>query len=378
MESATRYTEGVISRRALLAAGVALAGCRKKRSTGFPGYAFVANEEGKAVAAVDLTAFAVIRHIRLDAEPADVLSSQTLPSVYALTPSTGTIHEIPADHLVVRRKVSRGVSAISMRLQRDRLLVLYNHPRRLSVLETQKLAPATEIALPGDPLDFDVTGDGRASVISFGREGRVALADLDTRKLRMIETGTEMGIVRFQSDGRALIAADVGRRQLMIYDVETARLITRLPLSVRPDNFCFNADGGQLFVTGEGMDAVVVVYPYHTPQVAETVLAGRAPGAMAASRTRPPYLFVANPPSGEVTIMNIRTRRVVAVAAVGAEPGYIAVTPDQQYALVLNRKSGDMGVLRIHENLANRQKSAALFTMIPVGSKPVSATIREA
>ena len=44
----------------------------------------------------------------------------------------------------------------------------------------------------------------------------------------MIDTSTEMGILRFQSDGRALIAADVGRRMLMVYDVASARLIARL------------------------------------------------------------------------------------------------------------------------------------------------------
>jgi hypothetical protein len=265
-----------------------------------------------------------------------------------------------------------------MRLAGGNLLVLYQSPQKISVVAVETMRQEFEIRLPGQPYDFEVSADGQTAAISFGREGRIALIDLETRKRRVIDTGTEMGIVRFQSDGRALVAADLGRRMLMIYDVASARLITRLPISVRPENLCFNADGGQLFVTGEGMDAVVVVYPYHTPQVAETVLAGRAPGAMAATNTRPPYLFIANPASGEVTIMNINTRRIVAVATVGAEPGYVAVTPDQQYALVLNRASGDMGVLRIHENIANRQKSAALFTMIPVGSKPVSATIREA
>lgn len=356
-----------------------LAGCRKKRSTGFPGYAFVANEEGQAIAAVDLTAFAVIRHIHLDGKPTDVVASPAVPSVYALTADTGTVHEIPMDHLQVRSKVQRGSSAISMKLAGRSLLVLYRSPRKIVSLALENsMRPAWEIPLPAEPIDFDVTEDGQTVAVSFGREGSVALIDAQTRKVRKIDTSTEMGIVRFQSDGRALIAADLGRRMLMIYDVATARLITRLSLSVRPDNFCFNTDGGQLFVTGEGLDAVVVVYPYHTPQVAETVLAGRGPGAMAASNTSPPYLFVANPPSGEVTILNITMRRVMAVAAVGAEPAVVAVTPDQQYALVLNRKSGDMGVLRIHTDMANRHKSAGLFTMIPVGSKPVSAAIREA
>ena len=348
----------------------------------------MANEEGRAIAAVDLTAFAVIRHIHLDGQPTDVVASPVVRSIFALTPQTGTVHEIPIDQLRVSRRMQRGGSAITMRTNGRSLLVLYRSPRKISALALDTLQPSWEVDLPGEPLDFDATGDGQTIAVSFGREGRVALIDPKTRGMRVMSTDTEMGTVRFQSDGRALIAADVGRRMLMIYDVASARLITRLPLAVRPDNFCFNSDGGQLFVTGDGLDAVVVVYPYHTPQVAETVLAGHGPGAMASSNTSPPYLFISNPPSGEVTILNITTRRVLAAAAVGGEPGYVAVTPDQQYALVLNRTSGDMGVLRIHSRIANSLntlggrsplwKSAGLFTMIQVGSKPVCVAIREA
>jgi len=50
-----------------------LAGCARKRSTGINGYAFVANEEGHNIAAVDLTAFAVAKHIRLDAAPTAII-----------------------------------------------------------------------------------------------------------------------------------------------------------------------------------------------------------------------------------------------------------------------------------------------------------------
>jgi DNA-binding beta-propeller fold protein YncE len=368
----------VISRRSFVAAGIALAGCEKKRNTGFGGYAFVANEDGQAIAAVDLSAFAVIRHIRLNAKPTDVVStrSRSLTSVYALTPSNGSVHEIPTDNLSVRASISRGSLAQSMRIHGRQLFVLYRSPRRLSIIGLDHFRPERDLSVPGEPHDFDIASDGKIAAVSYGREGRFSFVDLEHGSIRTLDTNTELGIVRFQSDGRALIVADVGRRMLLIYDVETARLITRLPLAVRPDNMCFNADGGQLFVTGEGLDAVVVVYPYHTPQVGETVLAGRGPGAMAATNTEPAYLFIANPDSGEVSIMNIRTRRPVAVATVGADPRYIAITPDQQYALVLNRQSGDMGVIRIHADIGNRQKSAGLLTMIPVGSRPVSATIR--
>ncbi|MGH9667299.1 MAG: YncE family protein, partial [Bryobacteraceae bacterium] len=153
-----------------------------------------------------------------------------------------------------------------------------------------------------------------------------------------------------------------------------------LPLAVRPDNLCFGGGGGQIFVTGDGMDAVVIVYPYQT-EVAKTVLAGRAPGPMAASSS-PDYLFVTNPDSGDVTVLNIQTARVMVVASVGAQPGYIVITPNNEYALVLNRGSGDMAVLwieaitAIERSTLSRYKSAGLFTLIPVGSMPVSAVVR--
>ena len=125
-------------------------------------------------------------------------------------------------------------------------------------------------------------------------------------------------------------------------------------------------------MTGEGRDVVVVVYPYYVPEVAETILAGSRPGAMGCSGT---HLFVTNPAAGDVSIVNVERRRVVAVASVGAEPGHVTITPDGEYALVLNRKSGDMAVLRIAGLQPDRRKTAALFTLIPVGSKPVSAVV---
>jgi YVTN family beta-propeller protein len=352
--------------------------CGRRHSTGFDGFAFVANEEGQAIAAVDLTAFAVVRHVRLDANPSAVIAHPRSGVVHALTPSTGAVHDIDPDRLSVVRKRHAGGQALAFAIPwetPERLFVLYREPRRLVMFEQEKAAAEWEAALPAEAASFDVSMDGRTSAVGFGSTGKIAFVDTASRKVDVVDAGTETGLVRFRSDGRALLVADVRERRLLIYDVATRKLVVRLPLAVRPDEFCVGGGGGQLFITGEGMDAVVVAYPYET-QVHETILAGRQPGAMAASSGRPPYLFIANPTSGDVTIMNVATRKVVAVASVGAEPGFITITPDNQYALVLNRKSGDMGVLRIHDKLASRQKSAGLFTMIPVGSRPVSAAIR--
>ena len=183
--------------------------------------------------------------------------------------------------------------------------------------------------------------------------------------------------MRFQLNGKQLIAGCRPERSVVIFDVPTGKTVVRLPLPLEPRHFCFTPppDGGQLFISGDGMDAVVIVYPYQT-EVAETILAGRAPGVMAITDTSPSYLLVANPETSDITVFDVDSRKLVAVVQVGRQPGSILITPDNQYVLVLNEESGDLAVIRIF-SLAGRYryKPAPLFTLIPVGEKPVSAAV---
>jgi YVTN family beta-propeller protein len=225
-------------------------------------------------------------------------------------------------------------------------------------------------------VDFDLSPDGAAAAVTFGEAGSLALVDLEKGSTRVLAPGRVLERVRFRSDGRALMAGDVSARSVLMLEPRSGRTIVDLPLAVRPDNFCVKADGGQLFVTGEGMDGVVFVYPFNT-EVSETVLAGRSPGAMTECLDpNANLLFVANSEAGEVSVIELETRRVIAVVTVGRQPSWIGMTPDQQYALVLNRASGDMAVIRVAAIAARRTKSAPLFTMIPVGSGPVSLAVR--
>jgi YVTN family beta-propeller protein len=368
----------LITRRSLLLAPAVLAACGRRKGAGFNGYAFVANEEGKAVAAVDLIAFAVARHIRLDASPTAIAADPFRPAVYALTPETGSVHEIGAGTLAVRRSLQAARTAVAMRTSADgrSLWLIASQPRQLLRISLESFRIESRIALPAEPIDFDLSQNGELAAVSFGAGGAVGMVELKRGTCSWIGLGKKLSLVRFRSDGRQVLVGNSEERALSILDVPGGRVVVNLPLSVRPDFFCFGASQGQLFITGEGMDAVVIVYPYLT-EVAETILAGKSPGAMAeAAGEEADFLLVSNPRSNEVSIIDIDTHRVVAVVAVGQEPGYIAVTPDRQYALVLNRVSGDMAVIRIAAIAARLNKSAPLFTIIPVGSKPVGAVVR--
>jgi YVTN family beta-propeller protein len=363
-----------------LAPAAALIGCGSRNVSGFDGYAFIANADGQALAVIDLNTFTPARHIALYARPTAVLAPARRPFVYALAPDVGLLFAVSTADFSARRRLRVGHTAISMRLTHDggAIWVLCRDPRELVRVELGSFRTDARIALPADPYDFDLApaGAGAAAVVSFGDSGTFALVDLTSRKCRVFDLGRKLSMARFRSDGRQVLIAAAENPQLSIADAHSGRVVVHLPLAVRARNLCFKSDGGQLFITGDGMDAVVVVYPF-TTEVAETALAGRAPGFMAECASEDTdYLFVTNPASGEVTIVDIDTRRVIAVVAVGRSPGFIAMTPDARYALVLNEESGDMAVIRVAAIAAKRDRSAPLFTMVPIGSRPVSAAVR--
>jgi YVTN family beta-propeller protein len=370
-----------ISRRALLLSSAAALGCARKKATGFPGYCFVANRGSRSVTVVDLNTFRVRKQIPLDAAPSAMVAAPDAekPKVYALAPNAGAVYEIDVASLTVSRKAWGGSQAVAMQLspQGDALWALYREPAALVQVPLGSFRPSRRIPLPAAPDSFELSGDGRAAVAS--RKGRsITIVSLSRGAIeRTITSGDEPSLVQFRSDGQLLMAACPPDRNLVIYDVPTGKTVVRLPLPVAPRHFCVTPDGGQLFITGDGMDAVVIAFPYRT-EIDQTVLAGHAPGAMAVTETSEPYLLVANPESGSVTALDVDTRMLVAVVQVGQMPGEILVTPDRQYALAIDEQSGDLAVIRLstfNEVWVHRYKSASLFTMVQVGDRPAGAVV---
>jgi YVTN family beta-propeller protein len=378
-----------ISRRGFLATAAGLvSACGPRRAPRFFGFCLVANREGHSIAAVDLSRFRLRRQLPLDAAPEQIVAhpNPKIARAYALAPQTGTIYEIDANTLTTPRRLRAGNLAAGMRISLDgkALWVLYRDPSRLIEIPFDTFHPARQVHLPMPPDDFDLSRHDDEACIVSRRSSVITLASLAKSDVtRTIATPVEPSIARFRYDGKQLIAGSQAGRSLTIYDTASGKTVVHLPISVAPRNFCFTEDGGQLYVTGDGMDAVVTVYPYRT-EIAETRLAGHAPGGMAVTETSPTsYLMVTNPGADAVTVLDVDSGQLTAVVAVGKEPCAIVFTPDKEYALVLNQKSGDMAVIWL-KTLAGTQaggvrvrryKSAPIFTMVPVGAGPVSAAV---
>jgi YVTN family beta-propeller protein len=346
------------------------AACGRRKATGYPGFALVATAGTSSVAAVDLMSFRVTKTIPLRAAPAGIVAVDDRS--YILTPENGSVHIIDSRlELIASARVSDGVLSVKLTSDGERLLALTL--RELIVIDSTSLRVLQRLRLRARPFDWDVWRSDRVA-ISFMTEGTVELIDLGTGPRRHVRMPGETGAVRFRADGQVLLVANWHDRSLTAIDVATLQTIADLPLAMRPENLCFWGTG-QLFISGAGMDGIAIVYPYHTLQVDQTLLAGHEPGVMASSEA-PAYLFTASRAGSSVCIVSIDNRKAIGYVEVGEEPRFITVTPDNQYALILNRLSGDMAVIRIPSIRANRFKTgAALFDMVPVGEEPVAAAI---
>ncbi len=364
------------SRRQLFVLAAA-AGCRH-RGSGFSGYALVAATGSKSVAIVDLLAFSRKGSIPLPFEPTSLVAhpDPNANKAYAVMANHATIAEVSPLSASLLRRITLPARPRAVRISGNRIYWIAEDRDWLGIVDLKEWKNHPPIQLASTAIDLDVSHRRGLAAVTL-QSGSVQLIPADGGVPNPpTEVAPDLGSLLFRSDGNVLLVAEPKARSLSALDIDSRSIMVRLKLALQPERLWMKGDGGQLFITGAGVDGVTIVYPYRT-EVAQTFLSGRRPGEMADS-IAPDYLFVSNPEAGSVTVFSIDTQKVVAVTGVGAQPGPISITPDQQYALVLNRGSGDLAVIRIAAITAGREKRAPLFTMIAVGSHPCGMVVMSA
>jgi YVTN family beta-propeller protein len=364
----------------------------RHKGTGYPGYALVAAAADAAVSVVDLRSFRLAGKIDVHAEPSTVLAQSGAGDALAITGSNGTLHLLDLNALTRRASFRIADDLAGGRLLPDgrHAVVISRASRQLLVVDLAARRVSQRFRLAGTPAGLDLavadTGAVRVAVAmadQMPNAGTVEQFELQTGAHSRQYVSSSVGSLRYRRDAGLLFVANYDGRSITVLDGRSLSPVADLPLALRPEQLCFNADDGQLFVTGAGMDGIAIVFTYQPLIVEQTVLAGRAPGPMACSG-EPEYLFVASKTSSEVSILSVLSRQVIAVVEAGQSPRQILMTPDNQYALILYAQSGALAVIRIPTITRNRSKSAAanryksaaaLFTMIPVGDQPVGAAI---
>ena len=361
----------MVTRRTLLLSTV-LAGCSRKLAPRYQGWLFVGSEGVKGIVVADLAEFKRVTTIPLGEAPKEIFVTQA--GVFAICADAREVVQIDAGRLKVTRRISLPghiVSAAQMG-QSPILAVLMDRPASLAMLDLPSGKIASKALLPqGDAPSALAVSPNMVAVAA----GKRILRFLPTSTSATGETdiGTRAGPMLFRNDGKSILAAAADTREIICLDAASGGLLSRLTVALAPRHMCFNPDGGQMFITGSGLDAVVIANPYQN-EIDQTVSAGHEPEALAVQAEQN-VLLVANTSSGNLTLLDIDTRRLAATVTVGGQPGLILVTPGGEYALAVSRDSGDVSVIRLATVLDRKQRTKPVFTVFPTGARPRSAAI---
>lgn len=360
-----------MTRRTLLA-GAVLAGCSRKLATRYFGWLFVATAAERGIAVADLSQFRHVTTIPLNQTPAQVL--RVAGKLLVTCPEAHLLCEIDQAHFTVSRQLTLPgrIVAASVTPDNKSVVVATAQPSALCLVDPVSLRLKKQTQLRDTPAVMDVI-DSMAVLASASADSITRISLPDCRILGATPAGSRCAVIRFRKDGREVLGGLPEAKQIVTLDAATGTLLARLPLAFAPSRFTYNADGGQMFVTGASDDTLAIVSPYQG-EVDQTIIAGRTPAGMAVSLTRN-LLLVANPGSGDLTILDIETRKLSASVHVGGIPGEVLLTPDEEYALVIGQDSGDVAVIRLRTVLDHSVKTKPLFTVIPMGAEPQSAVI---
>ena len=260
-------------------------------------------------------------------------------------------------------------------------------------------------------------GDASFSGIVYSRDGRRLYASLSTGRivvcgvapdgtlslLSNINVGSLPGGLTLSNDGRRLYAALSEANELAVIDVASRRVIRRIavgnaPHSValaggyavvsnrggrraRPGEFTNKSAGTPIVSTrtsGSARTGTVSIVNVHTGRVVAEPHVGLHPSAMA---VRGHQVFVVNSNSDTVSVLDMRTRRVVAVLPVkpfagapfGSSPNAVAVIDANRIAVTMGRNNA-VGVIR----WTRRGLPAVLEGLLPVGWYPSDVVVDRA
>ena len=88
-------------------------------------------------------------------------------------------------------------------------------------------------------------------------------------------------------------------------------------------------------------------------------------------------LYVTNFGSNSVAVYDIDMGRRIATLTVGSRPDGLALTPDQNYLLVLDTQSGDVTVIQKRKPRRTLETTEySLLTLIPVGVQPNAIVVK--
>ena len=309
------------------------------------GRAYVSNEDGHSVTVIDTDKNEVIATLPVGKRPRGIQVSHDGSQLYvALSGLPKCPPTTPDDEC---EKLGRDLKADGV-----------------AVVDTKTLKVVKIHEAGSDPEQFDLAKDGRLYVAN---EDVATATVLDTKTGKIIArvaVGREPEGVRVSPDGRWTLVTNESDNSISVIDTKTLKEVKHVIVGKRPRDVAFTPDGKFAYVSGEFDSSVYRMrVPEGAPVERILKLDDNAKPMSVKLDSKRNRLYVSTGRGGKVAIVDVAgTPRLVQEVAVGARPWGIELSADGKFLYTANGPSNDVSVVDT--------TTLKVIKKIPVGKSP--------
>lgn len=195
------------------------------------------------------------------------------------------------------------------------------------------------------PQGLAMTTDGKWLLVAVNGDDRVAFVDTAAHGVSATVPVPKPHTIAIRPDGRQAYVAsqEPGHFALVVIDLATRAVVTRIPLDKAPRDLEFDADGKALYLTLAGVPAVQVLDPA-TQAWGAPVPTGASPHIAQRFAGMANGVVVVQGP-GEVMWFDPATHASVRSIGVGKQPHWLDLSADGKKLWVSNEGSNDVSVV---------------------------------
>lgn len=300
---------------------------------GARGTVWVADEGSNSLTVIDAATGKVVTTLTGIGSPHNVQVSPDGRSIWAVSGSEMLAVRIDARTYRVTGTVRTGEHPAHVVVTPDgnRAFVTNSGDNTLTAIDIARMKPISAIPVGRFPHGLRPSTDGRWLLVADAKSTTTTL--VDTRRLRRvadIEVGRKPVQVAFEPSGRFAYVTLNAEDAVAKIDLDKRRVIAKLAVGKGPIQVFASPDGKHLLVANQGTEekpsTTVSLVDTATFSVAATLASGLGAHGVAidpASR----YAYITNTFAGNVSVIDLARRRVVARIPVGKEPGGISFSP---------------------------------------------------
>lgn len=201
-----------------------------------------------------------------------------------------------------------------------------------------------DLTVGRDASSIEVSADGTQLYAALGDARSIVMVDLDTgRVLSRVRLDSEPGSLRRTPDGSRLVVSNSKSDTVTIVDVARSTIAAEVEVGDSPRRARVSRDG-KMAVTANNGDGTVSLIDVDSGYEAARVRVGGAPRAAEFTADGAGVIVVGE--DSTLSVIDVEQRTVVDTIGLGSPAFGVAIHPDGTTAFVANHDAGEITVLR--------------------------------